>query len=972
MAAAQLLISGLATALKGLDGRALDASSAQHEAALQAALRAAAAPPPPLPASASSSAAATSASALRAHPALAIGPLVDAVLDDVLTRVIRTPAHQPGALAAANLLRAAVAAADAPRAAARHAAWASASADALRRAVAAVGLGQEQQKAGKKQDEGEEEEEEQPQQQASGAPPSSSADAAAAAAAAVTAAALARACTALFRRLAPLVDLQGVRRELSGAAGRMVVPLVRLVAAPARLRQQRALAAGAAAGATTTATTAATAAAEARCDLDALEALESILRCVPGAVKQHVPAVEAAAAGAMVGAAAAAAAAAETTAPPAQLLGRAAAVLAALPAAAQDPAPAWASACARAIVTCHDLCSALLGPLERGGGGGGGAGGGRPSSSSSKPGSWGPRSDGLPYGLALWPWQQQQQQQQQAPPSPVVNSAAAAKAAALLLAAAIDTAERLLSSPFAAPLAAPVPAAEVVRLSRRLLRADPASAMGGATSGSAGAARVALLLQPQLHTSAWRLLSALLACSSAAPCTLIPLQGAMVRLVREEALRPLRVGGASALAAAGPILRRAGYAASVSALRSGGMVAAKALAPDVMGAVLVELYGAATTTSGGGPGSYAAAAAAAAAASAAAASSGGGKRRKGGGGGGSVGLDVAAAAAGQMGLAASGASSASAAALAAAAAAAAGSGGSGGAPIIGSADDDDDLSAQAQALRLLAALVECGGTALPAELRAHADAVAAHVAAAAAAAAERLRSLDTGAAASSTGRAAALGALGDAAAAALLASVLSPCPLGHRPPFFPAALRLLGGEAPWRPPAASSGVRLEALLRPRAVAYVAGGGGGAGPSAVGAQRAPRLWLAVDGGAAAALATADVAAAAQAALEAAGRGAAALEAVGKQRPSKAGGSGGAAAFKRAREEEEEVVEEEEEEEMEEEEDEGAGADEEEARRRQPAAAAPARAPPPPARRQKQEPALSSDSEGSLPEIDSGSE
>jgi len=331
---------------------------------------------------------------------------------------------------------------------------------------------------------------------------------------------------------------------------------------------------------------------------------------------------------------------------------------------------------------------------------------------------------------------------------------------------------------------------------------EGAAAAPGYVPPSTSALHGLLAALPALHATAWRLLALL---ARAGRGQLLPLARPLALLAGGH-LQRLRLGGPAALAAAAPGVRAELYATTAQLLALLGLPAARQLAPDLLGAALVELYG------GRAPGTAAGAAA------------------NGGGGGGGHRAASGAARAKRQRIE----DVVSAAELVAA--------GGGAVAAAAAAADAAELGAQAAAVRALTALLHAGGAALPAEQRAQLDAAVAHIAMTAAAA---------GARAESDGEAAgcfapALRALQVAAYDALLASTLSPC--GHRPPFLGQAVELLragagGGSADIAAACARGAAALEALLHPRAtpMAGVRQYGGMAGLPAL---ERPRLWSAV--------------------------------------------------------------------------------------------------------------------------------
>ncbi|KAI8475031.1 MAG: hypothetical protein J3K34DRAFT_488188 [Monoraphidium minutum] len=666
------------------------------------------------------------------------------VVGEFLDAVSQAVAKESGddLAAALRLFAAAVDGCDAPTLLHRLPAWAPLLSDALRRAV--------------------------------GKPPADGGGAAAEAPAAAAAAAAAGA--ALFRRLQPLMELPGVRREASAGLSRtyaLLPPLLK--AGPGPLATE------------------------------ASGLLLALLEAAPASARHHHAALAAELPRLMVAASAAAAAPdAAAAAAGASSLRAAARCLAALPRAGGEAA-AWSEGARALLASCHEvldfMCLGLEGPPFDAAARPALAPPGAPASTHPQA----PQQQAHGGAVAAYPWETS---------APGGGKAGAQRAAGALLGGLLAGLEAAVTGGF--PVAVPLPSGQLLALSARLVSLDAGAAVAaGAVPPSASRLAELLLQQPALHVAGWRLLTLLLGAAGGAQ--LLPLLRGAARLVG-GALRAVRLGGGAALAAAPPAGRQALYEAAAGVVAAGGLAAARSLAFDVLGASLVELYGASPLS--------AAAGAAAAAAGAGRGGGGGGgggerphKRARGGAGGDLGAFDPAAA-------------------LAAAAA-------GGAAPRL-AASSATDLAAQSAALALLGALLSAGGAALPPELRAHADSVAFHVARSASAAAARL-SRDP--AAGGGGAAAPRGVrrLQAAAYGALLASLLAP--LAGRHPYLAPGLELLAAGRADACPAlralcGGAAAALEALLRP-AAAPLAGVRRYAGAGELPPLARPRMWSAVD-------------------------------------------------------------------------------------------------------------------------------
>eukprot|EP00798_Chlamydomonas_sp_ICE-L_P011479 gene11479-34195_t len=160
------------------------------------------------------------------------------------------------------------------------------------------------------------------------------------------------------------------------------------------------------------------------------------------------------------------------------------------------------------------------------------------------------------------------------------------------------------------PVPVPLPSQAVLLAAMRMLSADVASALAVTTEsgkslpalrGKALPPSQAMLLElhtltPELHRVAWALVG-LVFRSCAARSTLVPLHGTATKLLRLH-LRRMQARGMSALAACGPLERQALYAAAEAVIQSSGIGVARPLAPEVLGAAMVEIYGVAPAQSG--------------------------------------------------------------------------------------------------------------------------------------------------------------------------------------------------------------------------------------------------------------------------------------------------------------------------------------------------------------------------------------
>jgi proline/glutamate/leucine-rich protein 1 len=561
----------------------------------------------------------------------------------------------------------------------------------------------------------------------------------------------------LFSRLQPCIELPAARREVSSMVPKLLQQLQGVLGGSSSSQRPDS------------------------CHIAALQLLAALLRCVPSSLRQGAASLErslqqlvlrtaASSAGSSV-----AAAGGPTRR---QLLAQAALCTALLPAAPGDAA-AWSETGRRLLLSCHSVLDHLLMGLESrpldaqyrahltGGGtvpaAAAGSGGAQAQAAAAANSAW----------LPSLPWQQQQaaasatsdvQRKQTVP-------------ALLLLSTCLSALQQLLQQPFSA--AVPVPGYSLTLLAARLLRFDAGAAVAaGAVPASSTMYQELLVLQPQLQAGGWQLLQLVVASCGAQ----LQLQGTLLRMVR-QGLRAVQLSGAAALLATPVAVRCCMYATAAQAVRGAGLAGVRACAAEVMGCVVLELYGQAAPAGGGGGGDSHAAA-------------GQGRpakrsRKSGGASGTELGqFDPAAAAAAVAG------SASPAARLATAA----------------------DLPAQAAALRLLRQLLEAGGQLLPPDVRAHADAVAYHISQTAAEAALCLQQ-QPGLSDAAAQTAGALASMQVAAYEALLSSVLVPCP--HRPPFLSQAVTLFRQGHSSRSAALAgvcqaAAVQCEVLLHPRA------------------------------------------------------------------------------------------------------------------------------------------------------------
>jgi hypothetical protein len=553
----------------------------------------------------------------------------------------------------------------------------------------------------------------------------------------------------LCSRLQQYIDLPAVRREVSGVATKLLQPLVAVL-------DSSSVPDSALAG--------------------ALQLLAALLRCVPTSARPVLGNVERVLQQLVVrsaGQTASSSVSAGGGALKQQLLAQAALCAALLPGVSADAA-AWSEAARKLLVSCHEVLDHLLMGLE-----------GRPVD---------PHNRGTLASAQQQQQQQQQQGQQQAGQGsggwltnlPMQQQGQEQQSAvmrrqtvpAMLLASFCLTAlQQLLQQPSAVPV--PVPAYSLAMLAARLQRFDAAAAVAaGAVPGSSTMYQELLVLQPQLQLAGWQLLQQVVrSCGQQ-----LQLQGVLLRLVR-QGLRAVQLSGPAALQQQPVAVRCCMYEAAVLLLQATGLAGARSLAAEAMGCVVLELYGQAVAAAG----------------KAGAATAAGRQhpakraRKSGGASGGELGqFDPAAA-------------------------------------VAAAAADDSvrlatatvaSLGAHEAALHLLKGLLAVGGQVLPAEVRAHADAVAYHISLSVSQLAVQLAQQPALSAAAAAGSGA-LAAVQVAAYEALLASVLVSC--SHRPPFLSQAVLLFrqgrsSSNAAVAAVCQSAALQLEVLLHPRAAA----------------------------------------------------------------------------------------------------------------------------------------------------------
>jgi hypothetical protein len=601
------------------------------------------------------------------------------------------------------------------------------------------------------------------------------ADAAAPAPACAVIQAACAAATELCSRLQQYVELPAVRREVSGVAPKLLQPLVAVLNSSSAPDSTQAA---------------------------ALQLVAALLRCVPSSLRPGLNNLERALQQRVLRTAAGAAGSSVSTAGGPyrqQVLAQAAVCVALLPAVSGE-AGAWSETARRLMVSCHDVLDLLLMGLES-----------RPVDTryrSHLAGSDAAQQQGQAAAAApgaasssRWlnglPWQQEQQEQQQQQGAAMRRQTVPVL---LLVSFCMTALQHLLQQPFAVPV--PVPGYSLSLLAARLHRFDAAAAVAaGAVPGSSTMYQELLVLQPQLQLAGWQLLQQVVSSCGQQ----LQLQGLLLRLVR-QGMRVVQLSGPAGLQQQPPGVRSCLYETAALLLQATGLAGARALAAESMGCVVLELYGHTATAGKAG------------------AAAGGQQRpakraRKSGG---ATGTEL-----GQFDPAAA----------VAAAAADEGSRLAAATPA--------DLEAQGAVLGVLRGLLAAGGQVLPAQVRAHADAVAYHISATSAQLAVQLSQQPalSAAAAAAAGGSGSLAALQVAAYQALLASLLVPC--SHRPPFLSQAVVLFRqGRASSNVGVAAvcqaTAVQVEALLHPRATA-MAGVRQYSGMEGVPALTKPRMW-----------------------------------------------------------------------------------------------------------------------------------
>ncbi|KXZ55327.1 hypothetical protein GPECTOR_3g46 [Gonium pectorale] len=346
----------------------------------------------------------------------------------------------------------------------------------------------------------------------------------------------------LFTRVQELLDVPGVRREASGPAGRTLQLATPLLA-------------------------------DAGCRAAALAAIRAVLTALPAVARNHAAALEAQLAALLA-----------APATPLPLRCASARAVALLPRAVAADADAWSGLCRRTLLSAHAAVDQLL---HHGGAGGdaGSSDGGLGTRAREQLEAAAPAAGAAPGGaeaeglLAAAGF-----------PGPAASGAGARPGVAhalQVLAALLDLLEALLAGGANGPV--PVPGHAVLLLVMRLVKVDaPALLAPGRVAPSSSAQAELLAALPALHRSAWRLLRALLRCGRSG---LMPLMSLVCRLL-SDALRRIKAGGAGGLACSLPAgVRTCLYQATTAALRSGGFAAGRALAAEALGAIITELYG---------------------------------------------------------------------------------------------------------------------------------------------------------------------------------------------------------------------------------------------------------------------------------------------------------------------------------------------------------------------------------------------
>ncbi|GIL65646.1 hypothetical protein Vafri_19231 [Volvox africanus] len=139
----------------------------------------------------------------------------------------------------------------------------------------------------------------------------------------------------------------------------------------------------------------------------------------------------------------------------------------------------------------------------------------------------------------------------------------------------------------------PVPSHAILLLVMRMLKVDAAVLLApGRTAPSASAQSAVLAVLPDLHVSGWELLGLT---TRVTRSTMMPLMALVGRLLGEH-LRRIKAGGAGGLAVTMPAsVRTSLYRTTTAILRVGGFAAGRYLAVEIVGMLVTELYGLSAT-----------------------------------------------------------------------------------------------------------------------------------------------------------------------------------------------------------------------------------------------------------------------------------------------------------------------------------------------------------------------------------------
>ncbi|GLC33880.1 hypothetical protein PLESTB_000814000 [Pleodorina starrii] len=365
----------------------------------------------------------------------------------------------------------------------------------------------------------------------------------------------------LFTRVRELLEMPGVRRDASGIAGRTLQVATPLLTDP-------------------------------DCQASALAAVTAVLTALPTVARNHTTPLERSLAGLM----------AAPATPPAVRCD-AAAALALLPRATADDAAAWATLIRKVLLSLHTAIDLLMyhgGGINVGGGGaaaGLGAGvapdgglGVRAREHLEAVGQGVADAEGLLGALGFV-----------SGGGGGGGGAAAAAAAAAprpdvtltvqVTSALLQCLVALVGRGSTSPV--PVPSHAILLLVMRMLKLEPSVLLApGRVAPSASAQSEVLALLPDIHVSAWELLGL---CTRVVRSGMMPLMALVGRLVGEH-LRRIKAGGAGGLAVTMPaVVRTALYRTAVSVLRIGNFAAGHYLAADVTGMLVTELYGLSAT-----------------------------------------------------------------------------------------------------------------------------------------------------------------------------------------------------------------------------------------------------------------------------------------------------------------------------------------------------------------------------------------